>query len=705
MVMISDIFNVNPIYNDDKDVLFFWQNKIFNCLFLILIIIGIIPYVLSCSHAFSTSEPFRIFIYTFIYLWACGVAFLKRITFQNRLWAGLLGFYAMGIFSMLATGLMGSTRLYFICFSAFAAVFSGLRGGLFSLFLNMATLAGFGFLYSQKIILPADARWVPDPAEWVVLIGTFSFLCASVMLSLSVLIKALEISGKEFKHLVKNTQDIIWTLDHGHIVTFINSAVFTILGYTQKEVIGKPLNQLFSKERMTTFQDRILNQNEFAYETVMGRKDGTLIHVEISGSKINDFSESHNMYQGMIKDISKKKAEEEKQNDLREKLIQAEKFKAVGILAGSVAHDLNNILSGIATYPEVLMMDKDLDPQVRQGLTLIKDSGQKAAAVVSDLLTISRGAGVEMEIININSVLDRYVQAHDFQKIKDAHKEVEIEFATEPELLNIKGSYIHIEKVIMNLVLNAVEEVSGKKDGKVTVATSNSFIDPSIPGHKDIIQGEYAVLSVSDNGSGIDEKNIKKIFEPFFTKKEMGKSGTGLGLTIVWNAVQDHRGFINVSSGNKGTRFDLLFPAVRKKIPQKPISGSFDDIKGAGQMILVVDDLKDQQKIAVAILENLGYRATAFSDGLAAIEFIKKTPVDLIILDMIMAPSISGLETYRMIKKIRPGQKAVIASGYSESDDVLMAQDLGAGSFVKKPYTILDMGIAVKEELEKEWTS
>ncbi len=479
MVMISDIFNVNPLCKDDEEALLFRQKKIFNHLFLVLVIMGALPYGLGCQHAFATGEWFRVFIYTSIYLWVWASAFL---------------------------------------------------------------------------------------------------------------IKAL--------------------------------------------------------------------------------------------------------YQKVTENVSKLK-------ELKEKLIQAEKFKAVGILAGSVAHDLNNILSGLATYPEVLMMDATLDPQIRQGLSLIKDSGQKAAAVVSDLLTISRGAGVEMEIININLILERYIQAHDFQKIKDAYEDVDIEFTTEPELLNIKGSYIHIEKIIMNLILNAVEEVSGKKDGQVMITTANRFIDPSIPGHEDIIQGEYAVLSIADNGSGIDEKNIKKIFEPFFTKKEMGKSGTGLGLTIVWNSVQDHQGFINVTSGIQGTRFDLLFPAVRQEIFQRPDHGSLDDIKGDGQIILVVDDLKDQQKIAVAILENLGYRAKAFDNGYAAVEAIKKDPVDLIILDMIMAPSISGLETFRMIRKIRPGQKAIIASGYSESDDVLTAQDLGAGSFVKKPYTLMDMGIAIKEELEK----
>ena len=181
----------------------------------------------------------------------------------------------------------------------------------------------------------------------------------------------------------------------------------------------------------------------------------------------------------------------------------------------------------------------------------------------------------------------------------------------------------------------------------------------------------------------------------------MGKSGTGLGLTVVWNALLDHNGYIDVDSSANGTTFDLIFPATRQEVLNKPKVGSFDEIKGQGQMILVVDDLKDQQDIALKILNNLGYKASAVDTGYEAVEFIKQNTVDLVILDMIMAPSISGLETYRLIKKVAPGQKAIIASGYSESKDVLTAQNLGAGSFVKKPYTILDMGIAVKEELEK----
>jgi two-component system cell cycle sensor histidine kinase/response regulator CckA len=386
---------------------------------------------------------------------------------------------------------------------------------------------------------------------------------------------------------------------------------------------------------------------------------------------------------------------------LEKKLVQLEKLKNMGILAGSVAHDLNNILSGIATYPEVLLMEEGLSPRMRQGLSIIKDSGQKASCVVSDLLTISRGANREMEVLNINSVIERYLEAADFDKIKATYQPVQIEVVLAPALRNIKGSYLHIEKVIMNLVVNGAQEAAQREAGQVTISTANHTVEDSMAEGADLPCGDYVVLSVADNGSGIPEKYREKIFDPFFTKKAMGRSGTGLGLTVVWNTVQDHQGNIRVVSNKKGSRFELFFPAIRDELTQKETNNSLAEIKGQGQRILIVDDLANQRKIAGTILKNLGYQVFAVADGMEAVAFVRENPVDLLVLDMVMEPSISGFETYQRIKKIYPGQKAIIVSGHSKSEEVLMAQDLGTLAFVKKPYTILDMGIAVKKELEK----
>lgn len=226
-------------------------------------------------------------------------------------------------------------------------------------------------------------------------------------------------------------------------------------------------------------------------------------------------------------------------------------------------------------------------------------------------------------------------------------------------------------------------------------------MDEPLKGYEDVRTGEYAVLGVSDDGSGIAPEDLERIFEPFYTKKVMGKSGTGLGLAVVWNVVQDQKGYINVKSSEKGTLFELYFPATREEIASEKEEVPLEDYLGHGEKILVVDDEERQREIACGILTKLGYTAEAVSSGEEAIEYMKENTVDLIVLDMVMPKGINGRETYQQIIKIRTGQKAVIASGYAKTKEVDIAQELGAGKYIKKPYTLEKIGVAVKKELEK----
>jgi CheY-like chemotaxis protein len=251
----------------------------------------------------------------------------------------------------------------------------------------------------------------------------------------------------------------------------------------------------------------------------------------------------------------------------------------------------------------------------------------------------------------------------------------------------------------MNLVANASEAIEGS--GTVTISTANRYLDEPLKGYEDVRIGEYAVLSVSDDGSGISAEDLERIFEPFYTKKVMGRMGTGLGLAVVWNTVQDLKGYINVKSSEKGTVFELFFPVTREEVTGIEEEVPLEDYLGHGEKILVVDDEERQREIASGILTRLGYNAEAVSSGEDAIEYVKANPVDLILLDMVMPKGINGRKTYEEIIKIRPGQKAIIASGYAKTKEVDMAQKLGAGKYIKKPYTLAKVGLAVKEELEK----
>jgi len=227
-------------------------------------------------------------------------------------------------------------------------------------------------------------------------------------------------------------------------------------------------------------------------------------------------------------------------------------------------------------------------------------------------------------------------------------------------------------------------------------------VDYAIKGYDQVQEGDYAVLSVSDTGTGISPEDQARIFEPFFTKKKLGRSGTGLGLAVVWGTVKDHQGYIDVqSTEGTGTTFTLYLPATRKVDPQKPITDLEENLKSRGEKILVVDDVGQQREIASAILKYLGYDVATAASGEEAVQYLKENRADLVILDMIMDPGIDGLETYKRIREQNPGQKAIITSGYSETDRVKKAQELGAGRYLKKPYTLENLGRAVKEELEK----
>ncbi|MDD5170171.1 MAG: response regulator, partial [Syntrophales bacterium] len=193
------------------------------------------------------------------------------------------------------------------------------------------------------------------------------------------------------------------------------------------------------------------------------------------------------------------------------------------------------------------------------------------------------------------------------------------------------------------------------------------------------------------------------IYDSFYTKKVMGRSGTGLGLAVVWGSVKDHNGYIDVKSEEgKGSTFTLYFPVTREESVVAGDSPSLSSYLGRGESILVVDDVKEQQELAESMLQRLGYHVAAVSSGEEAVDFLKKKKVDLVVLDMIMDPGMDGFDTYKMILDIHPRQKAIIVSGFSETKRVRKAQELGAGPYIRKPYIMETIGMAVKREIEKD---
>ncbi|MEJ2642227.1 MAG: response regulator [Desulfosarcinaceae bacterium] len=402
-------------------------------------------------------------------------------------------------------------------------------------------------------------------------------------------------------------------------------------------------------------------------------------------------------------EIAERKQAESERIKLQDQLQRAEKMEAIGMLAGGVAHDLNNILSGLVSYPEIILMDLPADSPLRKSIRIIQKSGKKAATIVEDLLTMARRGVAVSEIINLNQVITDYLQNPEHKSLLAYHPRVQVEHQLTPDLFNISGSKIHLFKTIMNLVSNAAEAMPS--GGKVVLSTENLYVDKPIRGYDQVVEGDYVVLTVTDSGAGIKPEDQERIFEPFYTKKVMGRSGTGLGMAVVWGTVKDHHGYIDMQSAEAlGTTFRLYFPVSREDPSEERISHCVEDYQGHGETILVVDDVEEQRIIATALLQNLGYSVAAVSGGEEAVSRLKEQPFDLLLLDMIMDPGMDGLDTYKCILKFHPHQKAIIASGFSETERVRQAQALGAGEYVKKPYSLEKLALAVKAELNGKGT-
>jgi signal transduction histidine kinase/exonuclease VII small subunit len=399
----------------------------------------------------------------------------------------------------------------------------------------------------------------------------------------------------------------------------------------------------------------------------------------------------------MAIDITEQKRAAEENQRLMTRLRRAEKMEALGTLAGGVAHDLNNVLGGIVGYPDLILMDIPEGSPLRRPIEMMQKSGQKAAAIVQDLLTLARRGVSVMEVVNVNDIITEYLASPEYIRLMQQHPGIDLKNDLSPELLCCTGSSVHLSKMVMNLVINAAEAISGR--GDIVLSTRNQYVDRPLKGYDDVQEGDYIVFKVVDSGIGIPPEDMERIFEPFYTKKKMGRSGTGLGMSVVWGTVKDHQGYIEVrSKPEAGTTIEIYLPATRE-VPEYDGQPSAAETPGGSETILVVDDVEVQREIAVGMLRKLGYDAVAVPSGEAAVEWLSQKGADLVLLDMIMEPNIDGLETYKRILKIHPGQKAIIVSGYSETAAIRGTQALGAGRYVKKPFTIDELGKAVREEL------
>lgn len=516
----------------------------------------------------------------------------------------------------------------------------------------------------------------------------------------------LKSSEKELNSIIKTVPDIIFRLDPEGRIIFISPAIAKYAD-SPDELLGKSIFDLVDPADIPKARFR-LNEKRTGNRATRDLEIRMLLPKTQNGS-INEKGyfriSAEGIYQsetpsqgtfvctqGIIHDITEQKK-------LEEKLLHAQKMEAIGNLAAGVAHDLNNILTGLVAYPDLLLQEVSPDSPMYSKITLIQKSGQRAAAVVQDLLTMARCGVKVSEIVNLNFIVMEYLASLEFDDLRKNHQNTTVESSLTPDLLNTKGSKVHLAKVIMNMITNAAEAMPA--GGVIKLSSYNRCLDTTLNLYEEIPPGEYVCITVADQGIGISDEDLNKIFEPFYSKKSMKRSGSGLGMTIIWSTIKDHNGYIDIrSKEGEGASLTLYLPVTRDPVELSSLRIVLEDYIGT-ERVLIVDDMAEQLQVADNMLSRLGYVVKTVTCGEEAVEYLRSHTADLVVLDMIMPGGMDGLETYTHILKVRPGQRAIITSGYSESERVKSLQQLGAGEYVQKPYTLEKFGMAVRRELDR----
>jgi len=607
---------------------------------------------------------------------------------------------------VLRTGKMevGPKDIYELCFGAIPRTVCRAIEKL----LNIGPIYVLGFVYRKRlfgdvIIITRRGSNAQKIAANKLLIETFT-LQAAIALQRKQFEDALRESEAKYKNIVRHAPAGIYEFDIPAMrFTSVNDVMCQYTGYSQSEFLDLDPFTIISEDSKKTFTNAVErvftdHPSEIAIEVKITGKNRQEIWV-LTNAKI--FYEGGVPMRAMVvaHDLTEIRRAEEERRKLEIQLQNARKLESLGTLAGGVAHDLNNILSGIVSYPDLLLLDIEDDSPLREPLLAIKKSGERAAEIVQDLLTLARRNVAAKKPISLNQIIKDFILSPEYHNIIGDRSDITLETTLSDGLLNIAGSGTHLTKTIMNLVANAIDAMPA--GGNLTVASRNCYLDQPHKGFERITQGEYAAIDISDNGIGMPPSDLEKIFDPFYTKKVLGRSGTGLGMAVVWGTVKDHEGFIDIiTAEGSGTTFQLYFPISREEIDASP-TVYIDEYLARGESILIVDDAREQRDLASRMMQRLGYDITTAASGEEALALIREKPFDILILDMIMPPGMDGLETYRQIRELVPDQKAVIASGYAATDRVQEAQRIGAGAYIRKPFTLEKIGLAVRNELNK----
>jgi len=506
----------------------------------------------------------------------------------------------------------------------------------------------------------------------------------------------LQNSEEKYQVLSEAAWEGIVLHENGEIIE-TNKPFLEMFGYSQAEVqSGLQLLDLLNPTSHKQLKRCQGGRADKTCSIICRKKDGTELPLEAKSRLVTH--NNRELQAWVLRDMSERVRAEQENLELHKKLAKAKRLNALGLMAGSVAHDLNNILTGIVSYPDLLLQQMDESEKHYPHIQKIQSAGKRAAAVVSDLVAITRGGTQQKNVENVNDLVLNYLNSLEHSERLSQYADVVVQSTLRRDVSNICCAPPHIHKVLLNLVGNAFEAVQGS--GTVHVTTENCIFTHPLNGHKESkAGGRYVKLTVANDGPPIDEQDIDSIFNPFYSTKVMGKSGTGLGLSVVWNIIQDHEGWIEVMNNVAGVAFEMYLPATKDKVCSVEIPTTKVRRTGRGEKILIVDDQQEQNEILEFALQELGYSAYSVTSGEEAIKFIQSQPVDLLLMDMIMGDGLNGRETLERIFQHKPDQRAIVVSGYAKREEIEKTRSLGVSIFLEKPVTLAKVDDAIQHTL------
>ncbi|QTA81582.1 Two component system response regulator/histidine kinase, PAS domain-containing [Desulfonema limicola] len=497
-----------------------------------------------------------------------------------------------------------------------------------------------------------------------------------------------ELRESELKHrlLIENASDAILIIQDGFL-KFHNKRAEELSGYSAEELQEIPFKDHIHPDDLEMVleehEKRLSGAKPDVYPFRFYNKKGEEKWVEVNGISIK--WNGYPAVQAFLRDITR-------QRKLEAHLLQSQKLEAIGTLAGGIAHDFNNILSIIMGYTEISAMNIS-DTIIKENLKQVVTASLRAKDLIQQILTFSHKGGQDYKPVIINPIIKEAL------KLLRASlpKTIEIKKEIDEEPLAVTSCPTQIHQILMNLCTNAAHSMEEKGGLMKICLTSLKTLKPL--DHHNLPPGDYVKLSVSDTGCGIEQNIIKKIFDPYFTTKEIGK-GTGMGLAVVHGIVNRCGGSVNVQTcPGKGSRFEILFPRAVNE-PAIPKKTESTELPRGNKNIMFIDDEALLTSLGKKMLENLGYYVECYTDPLAALEVFQKNSVryDLVITDMTM-PGITGDRLSEKFIKIRQNIPIIICTGYSEKLSEQQARKMGIKAFLMKPLALSKLANTVYDVL------